>query len=326
MSSLSNTTRRKHKDSFGLLIRGFCIGIADIIPGVSGGTMAFILGIYSRFINAIKSFDAVWFKSILGLDFKIMVERPDFDFVIPIIAGVFGALLFFTHVIPIPELLNSHGQYLYGFFFGLVLSSIVTFFTSLGKLRLNDICAIGLGLTFGLVLINASPDQPPEVWWFTSLCGVAAICAMLLPGISGAFVLVILGQYDEILYALGNFEWRTIGYFSMGVSLGLFAFSRIIAFLMEHFNRMVFCAMCGLLVGSLWVLWPFQHRNSINLEESTVGAANLFIPEPTSAAMYTFFLAAVGFSLNIIIHYLAKKKRKLLVTKKSSNVKSNYCD
>ena len=269
--------------------------------------MAFILGIYSRFVNALKSFDVVWFTSILKLDFKTTVERPDFNFVIPIGAGVFSALLFFTHVISIPDLLSSHGQYLYGFFFGLVLGSVTTFFGTLGKLRLADIYAIGIGLALGLALMHLSPDQPPEAWWFTMLSGVAAICAMILPGVSGAFVLVILGQYAEILYAFGNFEWRTVGYFSAGVALGLFAFSRIIAFLIEHFYRMVFCSMCGLLIGSLWILWPFQNRNLFNLEEKTTGSVSFIIPEPNSAAIYTLLLAAGGFSLNIIIYNLAKK-------------------
>ena len=307
MSSLSNITLRKFRNFFGLLIKGFCIGIADIIPGVSGGSMAFILGIYARFISAIKSFDLVWFTAILRCDLKAIMERPDFDFVVPIAVGVFTALLFFTHVIAIPELLNSHGQYLYGFFFGLVLGSITIFGANLGKLRLKDISAVGIGLTLGLFLVHLSPETPPQTWWFTMLSGVAAICAMILPGISGAFVLVILGQYSEILYALGNFEWRTIGFFSAGAVIGLFAFSRIIAFLIERFNKTVFCSMCGLLIGSLWVLWPFQLRNLSNPEEITAGGGHFLIPELNHATMYTFLLLIVGFGLSVIIHSLAKK-------------------
>ena len=120
------------KDRLKLIIKGFCIGSADVVPGVSGGTMAFILGIYQELINAIKSFDSKWLKMIISFDIKGIVNRPHFSFLIPLMIGMVIALFFFTRVVSLPLLIRTHAEIIYGLFFGLVLGSIVLLFFHLG--------------------------------------------------------------------------------------------------------------------------------------------------------------------------------------------------
>lgn len=158
------------------------MGTADVIPGVSGGTMAFIMGIYAQLINAIKSFDLVWVQGLFKLDLKIIFGRPHFSFLIPLGIGIFCALLFFTRIVSLPTLIHTHPEPVYALFFGLITGSIWVLMMHLNQLEMKDYIALILGVVAGAILFNLVPIQTPETSWFIFFCGALAICAMILPG------------------------------------------------------------------------------------------------------------------------------------------------
>ena len=227
------------------------MGSADIVPGVSGGTMALILGIYERLLNAIRSFDTVWLGRVLKLRFRDALVRNDWVFLIPLFVGIVAALLFFTRVVPLPSLIISHPEEIYGLFFGLILASIIILMGEVKSYGLKQIGFSLLGVVVGLTIVNLVPVETPTEGWFIFLCGFVAICAMLLPGISGSFILLILGKYAFIIDALGRFDLAVISLFAVGAGAGLIAFSRVIGWLLRVWHQPTLLIIKGILIGSL---------------------------------------------------------------------------
>ena len=293
---------------FGIYLRGLCMGAADVVPGVSGGTMAFILGIYTRLIDAIKSFDARWIGALLRLDWRHALRGPDFAFVLPLLAGIVSAVLFFTHVVPLPRLLVSNPAEVYALFFGLVAGSIVVLVADLGGLRWRDVPALLGGVALGAVIVTAVPTETPETWWFVALSGALAICAMVVPGISGSFVLLLLGKYAYVLDAIGHLRFGVIVPFVGGVALGLFSFTRLLSWILHHYERASLLAINGILVASLWVIWPFQLRRYVEVRgkrrliESQPGW-----PEAGDPLFAALALAVLGCVIVIVLHRLARR-------------------
>ncbi|MFC1720474.1 DUF368 domain-containing protein, partial [Pseudomonadota bacterium] len=182
-------------------LKGFCMGSADIIPGVSGGTMALILGIYERLLSAIRSFDRAWLENLSRLRFAEALKGNDLMFLLPLVSGIALALIFFTRVVPLPQLIITHPELIYGLFFGLILASIVILFGEVEKYGLVEIIITIVGVLMGFAIVNLVPVETPTAAWFIFLCGFVAISAMLLPGISGSFILLILGKYAYIINA-----------------------------------------------------------------------------------------------------------------------------
>ena len=237
------------------------MGTADVIPGVSGGTMAFILGIYRQLIEAIKSFDRDWIVSIFRLDQAIFLHRPHFGFLIPLVAGIVTALFFFTRVVSIPLLLRSHPELVYSLFFGLITGSIFVLARQLGQFSIWDTVLIVMATIIGWYTFNLVPAATPDTGWFIFLSGALAICAMILPGISGSFVLLMLKKYATVFNAIGYLEFNIIIPFLLGIITGLALFSRILSWFLNNFYRPTILFILGLLCASLWVIWPFQTRD-----------------------------------------------------------------
>ena len=296
------------KDTALNVVRGFCIGAADVVPGVSGGTMAFILGIYRRLVEAIRSFDAALVRLLLARRFQPAIRHVDLALLAPLALGVFAALLFFTRVVPLPRLIETHPDLVYGLFFGLIVASIVVLLRSLAGVRPVEwvVCLGGAAVGFGIV--NLVPVETPDAPWFIALSGALAISAMLLPGVSGSFVLLILRKYAHVFDGIGRFDLGIIIPFGIGVVVGLMAFSRVLAWLLREWYRMTLLAVCGLLTGSLWVLWPFQERRF----EMVRGARRLVSSDPVwpgaadGATLGAFALMAAGLALVAAIHHLAR--------------------
>ena len=289
-----------------IVLKGFCMGAADVVPGVSGGTMAFILGIYTRFIDAIKSFDTAWMKAFVRLDRSTLLTRPDFPFIVPLVVGIFCAILFFTHVIPLPRLLETHPQYVYGLFFGLITGSIVVLIKGLGGLRAVDIPPLIAGLLLGIALVTAVPAETPDTWWFVMLCGALSICAMVVPGISGSFVLLLLGKYAYVLDAVGHFRMAVVAPFALGALVGLFSFTRLLSWLLHRYERAALLTISGILVASLWVVWPFQQRRYVEIRGALKWVeSSPLLPEFSVTAFAVGVLAAAGFVIVVAMQRMA---------------------
>lgn len=288
------------------------MGSADIIPGVSGGTMALILGIYERLLKAIGSFNRVWLVTIFKFRFAEAFGRNDLLFLLPLGAGIVLALLFFTRIIPLPLLIISHPEPVYGLFFGLILASIVVLISEVKKFGPGEIAITVAGVLAGYTIVNLVPVVTPTAAWFIFLCGFISISAMLLPGISGSFILLILGKYAFIVNAFGEFEVGVIVAFILGALTGLVVFSRTIVWLLNRYHQATLLAIEGVLIGSLWIIWPFQER----IYETVRGKDKLVSTDPvwpgalSSSVVLSLALLIAGFVLVMVLHHFSETNKK----------------
>lgn len=257
------------KESPFLIIKGFLMGSADIVPGVSGGTMALITGIYDRLIFAIKSADLTALKTALTFQFKQFFEHFHWKFFLLLFSGIFLAVIFFTRIVPLQIYMFTHPEIVYGLFFGLIVGSIFLLMMEVDKKERTPVNFLYLvaGALIGFWVVSLVPTDTPETFWFVFLSGSIAICAMILPGISGSYLLLIFRKYDYILSQLGSLgtidTWQAIlnlTPFIFGALFGIIIFSRILSWLLKNFHTATLMVLIGFLIGSLYVIWPYQNR------------------------------------------------------------------
>ena len=305
----------KSKDSPSALAltaaKGFCMGAADVVPGVSGGTMAFILGIYQRLLEAIRAFDLTAARLALTFKLRELIDRVDLVFLLALGLGIGSALLFFTRVVPLPTLIRTHPEHIYALFFGLIAGSIVILVRELGRLSANDWIAIVAGALVGFAVINMVPFETPEASWFVFVAGALAISAMILPGVSGSFILLLLQKYAYIFDAIGRFDFSIIIPFGLGCATGLLLFSRILAWLLRHFYRATLVTIIGILVASLWRIWPFQDRQYVVVrDKERLMASFPEIPcQFADTEIAALGLAFLGLVAVLMLQFIATRKR-----------------
>ena len=285
-----------------LVVKGACMGAADVVPGVSGGTMAFILGIYAQLLAAIKSFDLAWLRALLRLDLRTGATRPHFGFLIPLGLGIVAALLFFTRVVPLPRLILAYPEEIYGLFFGLIAGSIAVLLRELQGLRFTELLWLLAGLASGLFVFNLVPAQTPDASWFIFLAGALAICAMILPGVSGSFVLLILNKYAYVFDAIGYFKLSVLIPFAAGAGAGLICFSRLLSSLLRRRYRPTMLCITGILLASLWVIWPFQRRAGTDSHEGLLRANPVLPAELSQTVLLSGALMLLGASFVLTIN------------------------
>ncbi|SMO51682.1 DUF368 domain-containing protein [Fodinibius sediminis] len=250
-----------------LLIKGFLMGSADIVPGVSGGTMALIVGIYTRLINAIRSFDLGFVKSLFTFRFREALEEVDWKFMLLLLSGMACAVLFFTKVVPLQVFMFTDPELIYGLFFGLIVGSIVVLARAIDGFDWTHGLSLIAGALVGFWVVNLVPTATPESPIFVLLTGSIAICAMILPGISGSYILLIMRKYDFVLSQIGKLGTAetasgliTLIPFGIGAVFGLALFSRILSWLLDRYEARTLALLIGFLIGSLYVIWPYQDR------------------------------------------------------------------
>lgn len=243
------------------------MGSADIVPGVSGGTMALIVGVYERLIDAIKSFDLLFFKRLFTLRIKAALHEVDWRFMGILLAGMASAVLFFTKVVPLQVYMFTDPELIYGLFFGLIIGSIVILIKAIEGFNWIHGLMVLIGTAIGLWVVTLVPTETPESPLFIFLSGSIAICAMILPGISGSYILLILRKYDFVLSEIGKLGtvdtmgalWTLLP-FVIGAAFGLGLFSRILSWLLDRYEAKTLALLIGFLIGSLYVIWPYQNR------------------------------------------------------------------
>ncbi len=295
--------------SIKLAAKGFCIGSADVVPGVSGGTMAFILGIYQQLINAIKSFDLDWLRALAKADIA-GIKQAHFAFLVPLAIGMVCALFFFTRVVPLPVLIKTEPESIYGLFFGLILGSLFFLYRHLKKpLHPAQLMFLLLGTGFGIFIVTLVPASTPDDSWFIFLCGALAISAMILPGISGSFILLMMKKYAYIFNAVGNLEMSVLLPFIGGIVVGIILFSRILSYLLASFYRQTILFISGLLIASLYVIWPFQDRvYEIVRNKERLMSSQPYIPDTLSTQVgLALLMVFIGLGLVILLELFAEK-------------------
>ncbi len=240
-----------------LLLTGFAMGAADIVPGVSGGTMAFILGVYENLIDAIKSFNLDAIRLLLGLRFKALMDQVSFRFLVALGLGLLSAILLLSSFLS-ATMDDPNGRILlFAFFFGLVLASILTIGV---KVHWNSSSALIFvaGAAAAFVIVNIVPAEADHSYASLFVSGMIAITAMILPGISGSFMLLILGQYDFVLTAVSNRDLPPIIVVGLGAVVGILAFSRVLSYLLARYYNLTVALLVGFMAGSLWKIYPWK--------------------------------------------------------------------
>jgi putative membrane protein len=264
------------KESPFLALKGFLMGSADIVPGVSGGTMALIVGIYERLLNAIKSVNGNFIKLFFSLKWKDAFKEVHFFFLLVLFAGIFSALAFFTKVVPLQIYMFTHPEIVYGLFFGLIVGSIYILIKALERFTKVELLMLFVGIAFGIWIVSLVPADTPEHPAFVFLSGSIAICAMILPGISGSYLLLIMRKYDYLLSQIGKIGGLEtvdglLGLlpFMLGAIVGLAIFSRFLSWLLSKYHPQTIAVLIGFLIGSLYVIWPYQHREFVEQVRET---------------------------------------------------------
>lgn len=241
----------------GLMMRGVFMGASDVVPGVSGGTMAFILGIYEELIESLRMLGEPRFlKAVFSLRMAQALEMANWKFLLAVGAGIGLAILTLAH--SLEWLLINHPVFLWSFFFGLVLASVFVVAKRVKSWTLPRIGALLIGAIGAFMLVGLVPVQTPETWWFLFLSGALAICAMILPGISGAFILVLLGKYEFVLSAVTQRDILSLVIVAIGAAIGLITFAQILGRLFERYHDMTVALLTGLMIGSLRKIWPWK--------------------------------------------------------------------
>ena len=239
-----------------LALKGCAMGMADVVPGVSGGTIAFISGIYEELIGSIRRVDAEALRLLLKLRFKELWRHIDGRFLLPVLLGIGVAV--FSLARAMTYLLANYPIAVWSFFFGLIVASAWLVSRQIGKWDWRSAAALGVGAAVAWWITVATPAETPDTWWFVMLAGAVAICAMILPGISGAFILLLLGKYQYILQAVGELDIPVIALFLTGAAVGIVSFSHLLAWLLTHWHDVTVATLMGFMIGSLNKVWPWK--------------------------------------------------------------------
>ena len=241
------------KEIFLIFLRGLFMGSADIIPGVSGGTIALITGIYERLIYAISSIKFSFLKPLLTgnfADFKTkLIEEIDFELFIPLFLGI--GIAFITLAKVISYLLDTQTAYTFSFFLGLILASAYILYTKLDDLNIKIIVITAIGIILSYVFVGLNPIATNHSLIVIFISGLIAICAMILPGISGSFLLLLLGQYQYMLNALNSRNLIEIIVFGIGAVIGILGFSKLLNYLLEKYESATMAFLIGIMLGTL---------------------------------------------------------------------------
>ena len=251
-----------------LFLKGMAMGISDLIPGISGGTIALLLGIYKDFISSLKSINYKSFIYLIRFDFKKLNNQLNLCFLLPVFFGILSSIFIFSSLISF--LLLDYKILLFSFFFGLIFFSSIRLVSNLNPSSTLDFLTVFVGLVIGLSFFFVSSISTSNSIFSIFLAGFIAISAMLLPGISGSYILLILGKYEFMLDSISSFNWINILIFSLGAIAGILSFSKMIHYLLKNYYRSTIFFLSGLMMGALNKVWPWQLDNKIVLPEGDI--------------------------------------------------------
>ncbi len=239
------------------IIQGVAVGVANIIPGVSGGTIALIIGIFERLIDAIKSFNITALRLLFKGEWKAFTEKTDLYFLLSLFAGMGIAIISLARLFDF--LFKNYPVYIWSYFFGLVLASIYFVGKTIPRWRFSVVVFLILGTAIAVLvtLINPATENAHSGYLF--IAGVIAICSMILPGLSGSFVLILLGDYQLVaIHAINTLDFAILVPFALGAIVGLIAFSHLLSWVLKKYKDQTIAMLTGFILGSMNVLWPWK--------------------------------------------------------------------
>ena len=254
-------------------VKGACMGAADVIPGVSGGTIAFIMGIYDEFVGSLASINSEALKLLLKGRFSAFWKHINGSFLLSLVAGIGISVIALAGLMQM--LLSDFPIQTWAFFFGLIVASSLFIIRGISGWKLREGLMLVFGILLGAVICTLSPTQTPDGLWFIFLSGALAICAMILPGISGSFILLILGKYEYVLGAISGLvagvdpgrNLLILGVFGLGAIISILAFSRFLHWLLARWQKETMIVLAGFIIGSLVKIWPWSNAEAIVLSQ-----------------------------------------------------------
>ena len=305
------------KRALRVLLTGFAMGSADIVPGVSGGTIAFISGIYEELVNSIKKVSGETLALFVRGRIREAIGSIPFTFLVPLALGIGAAIIALSNLLS--WLLKTYPVFVWSFFFGLVLASILVVRKRITRWELHDIGVLLAFAVLAYAVVGAVPMQTPATLLAFFLAGAVAIVAMILPGISGSFILVLLGKYEQVLAAVTERDLLALGVVILGAVLGLALFSRVLSWLFARHHDLAIAALTGFMLGSLRKIWPWKEvvtpDGGGEGVADAVQAVNVLPPALDGSVLLAVLLILLGMA---IILYLNTKARQHEDTKVGS--------
>ena len=260
---------RKLKDYIMVGVKGACMGAADVIPGVSGGTIAFIMGIYDEFVGSLASVNAEAVRLLFSGKIKAFWKHINGNFLLSLIIGIGVSVVALAGLMQM--LLSDFPIPTWAFFFGLIVASSIFIIRGISGWKLKEVIFLVFGVVLGVVVCTLSPTKTPDALWFIFLSGAIAICAMILPGISGSFILLILGKYQYVMECISELvsgvdigsNLVIIGVFLIGAVVGILGFSKFLHWLLARWHKETLIVLAGFIIGSLVKVWPWSNTEAI---------------------------------------------------------------
>lgn len=249
---------RSKKQLLGITLRGMAIGAADVVPGVSGGTIAFISGIYEELIHSISSINLKALKILRKEGIKPFWKHINGTFFVALLLGIAISVLTLANLVT--YFLNEHPVMVWSFFFGLVLASVYIIIRTIDKWSVFSVISLMVGTAGAAYIATLHVTASGGDLWYIFVSGAIAICAMILPGISGAFILVLMGSYGIVMQGLKELDWLLISVFASGCLVGILSFSHLLKYLFANFKNLLLAFLTGTLIGSLLKVWPWKNN------------------------------------------------------------------
>ncbi|TXB66982.1 DUF368 domain-containing protein [Vicingus serpentipes] len=303
--------KRSLKDYLLISAKGIAMGAADVVPGVSGGTIAFITGIYEELLSTISSVNIESLKVLKNDGIKGFWNHINGSFLVALLLGIGISIASLAKLIT--YLLKHHDILLWSFFFGLILSSIYLVGKTIKKWDTIKFLALLIGSAIAYYITILPPMENPDALWFVFLSGAIAICAMILPGISGSFILLLLGSYELVLSAIKDLKISTIAVFGIGCVVGLLSFSKLLSWMFKKYHDLTIALLTGFLVGSLNKIWPWKLTTSFRInshgEEVPFLQENIlpFNYDGNPQLLMAILMACVGLAIIILMEKVASK-------------------
>lgn len=295
---------RRIKDYAVLTLKGMAMGAADVVPGVSGGTIAFIAGIYDELINSIKSINMHSLKLLFTGKIAAFWKAVNGNFLFALLLGI--AISVFSLAKLITYLLLNESVLVWSFFFGLVLASTWFVTKDIKGWNWKTVAGFVGGAVIAYYITVATPAETSTNLMFIFLCGAIAICAMILPGISGSFILVLLGKYFYVMEAVKTLDLVVLGVFAFGAALGITSFSRVLSYALKNFRNITLSVLSGFMLGSLNKVWPWKEVEKLVSDGHEVMIEHNIAPNTEVAEAVVLML--IGFILVYVLEKISAKK------------------
>jgi putative membrane protein len=293
-----------------IVLKGFAMGAANVIPGVSGGTIALITGVFERLINAIKSFNVTAIKLLFKGKINELIEYVDLYFLIALFFGMVTSVVTLAKILE--YLFINYPVFVWAFFFGLILASVYYVGRTITKWNLSVIINFVIGTAVAIAITTLNPATENDAFFYLIICGVVAICSMILPGLSGSFILILMGNYELVMiHAVSNMEIQILIPVIIGAIGGLMVFSHILSWIYKKYKDQTISILTGFILGSLSILWPWKNtiyrmdesgEYILKNGEKIIQSYSRYIPDSfNTEVIIALFLILIGFiSISLI--------------------------